>query len=423
MTSEVVLMNRSAVALAADSAVTVTYWHRGKQERRFFKGANKIFNLSNVHPVGLMTYATATIQGVPLEVVVKAYRTKLKTKAYPALEGYAKGFFEYVQSNKHLFPEVYQQDQFKTEVKNLAFYILFNISFSEEYKNEEDVEKKKKIMQEAWEAERKRIIDAPLLGNATKNDVTAALKDYEADLATSIGKEDFYSAYRDLGLVAADLVKLAIIGTFKTDVSLLDKTGIVIAGYGDNEFFPSCIVYECWGVVLGKFIYQETKRKAATHESVSHVVPVAQSEMVNTFIHGISPSAVGAIGSIFRKALHAFEKEACKDDQNRQELRVQASERFRGALLEMLFQEHTIPLRRVVGSLSISELAELAETLITIESLKERVTEPTESVSGPVDVAVISKGDGFIWVRRKHYFDPKLNPRFFARRDTKGGDE
>jgi len=38
-----------------------------------------------------------------------------------------------------------------------------------------------------------------------------------------------------------------------------NKTGLVIAGYGDDEFFPSCIVYECWGVVLGKFIFKEKK--------------------------------------------------------------------------------------------------------------------------------------------------------------------
>lgn len=38
-----------------------------------------------------------------------------------------------------------------------------------------------------------------------------------------------------------------------------------------------------------------------------------------------------------------------------------------------------------------------------------------ESVGGPVDVALISKGDGFVWIERKHYFKPELNPRFLAR--------
>ena len=39
----------------------------------------------------------------------------------------------------------------------------------------------------------------------------------------------------------------------------------------------------------------------------------------------------------------------------------------------------------------------------------------SETVGGPIDVAVISKGDGFIWIKRKHYFDPKLNPHFMAK--------
>ena len=37
-----------------------------------------------------------------------------------------------------------------------------------------------------------------------------------------------------------------------------------------------------------------------------------------------------------------------------------------------------------------------------------------ETVGGPIDVAVISKGDGFIWIERKHYFRPELNPHFFS---------
>ena len=62
----------------------------------------------------------------------------------------------------------------------------------------------------------------------------------------------------------------------------------------------------------------------------------------------------------------------------------------------------------------------MAETLIRIESLKERVTRETEQVGGPIDVAVISKGDGFIWVKRKHYFDASLNVRYMARKGAAG---
>lgn len=68
-----------------------------------------------------------------------------------------------------------------------------------------------------------------------------------------------------------------------------------------------------------------------------------------------------------------------------------------------------------MASLPISDMTALAKSLIELESLKERVTNSSESVSGPIDVAAITKHDGFVWIERKHYFRPELNPRFFSR--------
>jgi len=59
------------------------------------------------------------------------------------------------------------------------------------------------------------------------------------------------------------------------------------------------------------------------------------------------------------------------------------------------------------------ELASIAETLVELTSFKRRVSTEDETVGGPVDVMVITKGDGLIWVKRKHYFDEKLNHHFF----------
>jgi len=53
--------------------------------------------------------------------------------------------------------------------------------------------------------------------------------------------------------------------------------------------------------------------------------------------------------------------------------------------------------------------------LINLTSFKMKFSVGTESVGGPVDVAAITKGDGFIWIKRKHYFEPALNPHFIAK--------
>jgi hypothetical protein len=51
----------------------------------------------------------------------------------------------------------------------------------------------------------------------------------------------------------------------------------------------------------------------------------------------------------------------------------------------------------------------MAEALVNLTKLKRRVSDQQETVGGPVDVALITKGDGFVWVRRKSYYDAALN--------------
>lgn len=75
----------------------------------------------------------------------------------------------------------------------------------------------------------------------------------------------------------------------------------------------------------------------------------------------------------------------------------------------------TSPIRDMIRAMPKQELATLASSLIEITSLKRKVSRAQESVGGEVDVAVISKSEGFVWTKRKHYFPRELNPRFFAR--------
>jgi len=59
----------------------------------------------------------------------------------------------------------------------------------------------------------------------------------------------------------------------------------------------------------------------------------------------------------------------------------------------------------------------MCESLIHLTSLRRKISYDVESVGGEIDVAIISKGDGFIWTKRKHYFDGDLNPQFLENRN------
>lgn len=61
MTAEIALFNKHAVALAADSAVTVS----GSRGNKVCNAANKLFALSKRERVGVMVYGNAEYMGVP----------------------------------------------------------------------------------------------------------------------------------------------------------------------------------------------------------------------------------------------------------------------------------------------------------------------------------------------------------------------
>jgi hypothetical protein len=127
VTCEICVMNRHAAVLAADSASTVTRWLDGRQETRYFKGANKIFQLSNHQPVGLMIFNSADLLEVPWEILIKGFRDNLGRKTFNDLGGYAEEFFSFLDGNALYFPEPVQNEALHSAAQRAALQTAFKI--------------------------------------------------------------------------------------------------------------------------------------------------------------------------------------------------------------------------------------------------------------------------------------------------------
>ena len=110
-----------------------------------------------------------------------------------------------------------------------------------------------------------------------------------------------------------------------------------------------------------------------------------------------------------KKDLHAIVKDMCKG----------ACDGALRALDHKKTTDYIMPVLQATGFLNKAELAAMAETLVNLVSFRKQVTMEAETVGGPIDVAVISKGDGFVWIKRKHYFPAELNHQFFANYNRK----
>ncbi len=144
--------------------------------------------------------------------------------------------------------------------------------------------------------------------------------------------------------------------------------------------------------------------------------------MSDTFALGVSEDVYKSMMQALNDGLKSFAEKIAKASggelakiKDFQTVVAEARKGMGQSVLERARKDHAMPLRRVLSVLPVDEMAELAETLINLQSLKEKVTKRSESVGGPIDVAVITKSEGLVWVKVKHYFDIELNSRYLAR--------
>lgn len=425
MTAVIGIINKSAAAIAADSAVTVN----GPRGPKIFNHANKIFQLSKKHPVGLMIYNNGEFLGTPWEVVIKQYRLQLNETSFPTLAEYKDDFVRYLHA-KNFFSDAIQQ-------KLMLYYMIcdfLNVIF-----NEVTTEQNALIQAQPPDL-------AAQLAECVKAKIADVLTQYEALADFSPEMADFteheFDAFGFTGLpsavtsvfnqngipvafidIQANLKRLTYF-ILKSKKYFNFFSGLVFSGFGDDEYFPGLISINVSIAINNRLRYYQDDSGTikVTHQNQSAIRPFAQKDVIDTILSGIDPR----LGNLY---FHQFDSFIRKNNETiaqhieaaRPDLaaivRAIDSTPLTAELQKLVSAErkkHYIdPLMVAVGTLSKEDLAEMAESLIYLTYLKRRFTFAEESVGGPVDVAIITKGDGFIWIKRKHYFKKELNPHYF----------
>jgi hypothetical protein len=422
MTAEIAVMNEEAVALAADSAVT--------GPAKIFTSANKIFALSKYHPVALMVYDTAVFHGVPWETIVKQYRRKLGKTCFPTLEEHAAHFLEFFDGASKLFPADSQQ-------RNVA---ILAITLFRAVK-EDALRPIRRRMVEGEKPSRREVVD----------EIEKSIQWHHGRWKNADMRRGLPKGYREkVNKRYSLLIKGAIDSVFENAplspkarqqlrqlvpwvatknlpfLRLPTHSGIVIAGFGSDDVFPRLRRFDFEGIIADKLKCIEEPPLDIGPDNKAVIVPFAQREQVDTFMAGIDErlryhlhqwwheKLDGLIDEVGRHLKLSGKKQAALAKAFTSRCSKIVGEEYEDALDEFSRKYNVDPIIDIVGMLPKDELAEMAESLVNLTSFKRRVTPEAETVGGPIDVAVISRGDGFIWIKRKHYFKTDLNPHFLA---------
>ena len=423
MTAEIAVLNRQGVALAADSAVTVS----GAAGTKVYNSANKLFVLSKVAPVGVMVYGNGQLTGVPWETVIKVYRGRLGARRFPHLADYASDLLGFLDKRNDLFPRQQQEMELLSTFSDYCTNVILteidtqvaqHLTRSPISRTQVGVITDNTIVSHARAWNKRKY-----LPERTNSHVRRVMSRWSSEIDAVIR-----DVFKQLSLTAISrnrLHRLAGLLFAKDRFPEGGLSGLVVAGFGEQEHFPAVVSYGVEGVVLERLKYRLEVQSAIDHHRSAAIIPFAQREMVSLFMEGIDPGLLETMRTALETvitdlpsmiagglALSAANKAAVTRQL------AAAGKVLPKTLTEALRQDSRVryvnPIVATVASLPKEELATMAETLVNLTSFKRRLTPERETVGGPIDVAVISKGDGFVWMKRKHYFDPGLNQRFMA---------
>ncbi len=431
MTAEIAILNKSAVALAADSAVTIS---SEEGQDKIFDSADKLFELTPGDPIAIMINNDMSFMEAPLGVLIKEYRKE--APSFTCVREAGEHFLAYLDDFAKRSP---------ARIKHQSFSRIVNRLLA-------DLEgaARKAAIAEIFEEDTGRLRDEYVDGDATEKvfhqKVDKELDDFEVLLsylepASFVGEGELVLtdwelarveeiATSTLGFASAEQVQRAIKlmqeALLKQHVAL-STTGVIFAGFGSEELFPTLVSYEVAGTVGDRLKYSITNLVDIDREGFrARVLPFAQREMVERFLYGLDTTLQGKISTFCRDSVPKISEQivGLLDLEEADRLAIQeGAKNAEGAFLAGLAKEGFEAIQRssqaeiedMVEFMPKSEMARMAEALVNLTSIKRRVSPGFETVGGPIDVAIISKAEGFVWVTRKHYFPRELNDRYFAR--------
>ncbi len=424
MTAVVGILNKHAVAIAADSAVTIG----GSGGKKIFNKANKVFTLSKQHPVGIMIYNSASFMTTPWETIIKVYRKQLGSTSFPTLKEYKQDFISFLRK-KNFYTDSGMQTTF---LENFALDIINSTINDIALQNKGLIENPSEDSRQQFLAILEGHLDNLIAHWNGLEEFCPEFLDYSIEMFNAYSEQAFERInqlrFAENGIVISQelLIKMkqAVFAILRAKEELTNFTGLIFTGFGEEEIYPQLISVNVSFVVDNRlrFYINEQRSASISNENDGAICPFAQTDVINTILTGIDPSLdniyLNNFDALFKRYNQAIIESIGITNplltKQIQDLDTSIIVNEFSTLNQQIKREnHIIPLMNAVSNLAKEDLYEMAESLIYLTYLKRRITFAEESVGGPVDVAVISKGDGFIWIKQKHYFRPELNQHFF----------
>ena len=408
MTSEIAVMNQRAVALAADSAVTLTDGHGMvvvRNEQR------KLYQLVEGRPAGVMFYGAADIMGHPWDHLIEHFRATHGGAAPEHLSEYGAAFTNMLDHLEEFFPRERHGDEYRRLLASIYGYILRHAQNLQQIAGEgasADIAILDAAVEQVWRDYQFYPDGSP------RPDLTCFPPDFASTIERDHGETinelvSYWFAAAGLGQQALQRLRDIAVFCVIKNLFIEEMTGLVFAGFGSQDRYPVLSGWYVSAIVSGIAKRAEVMHDAIDTEEKSRIRFFADSAATTAFILGIDFNLerrlYGGFDAMMRvlvdEVVNAFPE---ADPAQRETVRSE----FRNAVPEYLRAVHSYisdyqmrafihPVLSVLEIATRGDLALTARELVSLNAFKKRIMAQRETVGGEIDVAVISREDGFQW--------------------------
>ena len=397
MSVGVCIINQNGIALAADSAGTFT----NQNNKMFYNSVNKVFSLSKNNILGAIAYGNLSIYNVSVDQILKEFSKYLDETEK------INDFFEIIPLFKKFIEEKNDYYKFNLDESRICkCYITelvnkWGAKINAVIDEKEAEEKIEQILSEL----------NTFINNSDRFvefDVVEYIKGfyqdyYDSEIDRVVSKLNLYS---DKKTTLWELICTYFQLPLKSEAE--SKKGIFFAGYGAEDAHPKFIKIDIFQIINGKLKYSEISRFEESRLG-ARIVPLAQEDVILTFCKGMSNVYLGNIPQFAESMVNATidKLPSTFDSVQKNEIKNAFSnykKELSQKINEQIEKNNIDPLLKSVMLISPLEMSFLAESLVNITALKRTyaIDGNQQTVGGPTDVAILTKCDGFVWIKKKN---------------------
>lgn len=394
MNASIAVLNNQRVVLASNM--------RSSNGEGPFRGA-QIFPLTESGPAALMIFGHLNLLGVSWEVIIAEYRRTLEGKKLETLIDTTADFIHFVQQS-HLFGQPEQEAHVEKEMA-LWFQRIHDLA----EKDREVGGAGSEIIREwhdIWES-------APYASSFTEGHRSAIAAKYAGLLDSKI-EEAFQEP-----LTPEERSQLARIGA-NVLVKVSERfdgfspSRLIFAGYGSRELVPSVETIYVNGLLENFLICSREERycRKVDHIGPGLMLSFGRDNEILGFTQDIHREYEQMVDEdlpdiVLFSAKIALGRFDSLDNKERKQIGEQLSdlvmEQMKDQfeeLAELKLLHRSVPLTFAIAMMGQAEMAEFAQFLVELPIWKARLLGGSPVVGESINVAVVSKTDGFTWAKR-----------------------